>query len=288
MKIIRNIAEMQKYSDSICRASRKTPHVLGFVPTMGYLHEGHLSLVKAAAKDCTKIAVSIFVNPAQFGPNEDLTKYPRDEQRDLMMLEETKSVDCVFIPAAEEMYPEGFASYVNMENEMTKTLCGLSRPGHFKGVTTVIAKLLNIVKPDKMYLGHKDMQQAIILSKMIKDLNYDAEVIICPTVREKDGLALSSRNSYLSPEERNTAPVLYKALQMAVSMAELGERDAAVIIREIKRKLKEDRVEIDYVEIVDPVTLEKTEKISGSALIAAAIFIGKTRLIDNAVIRTGE
>ncbi len=288
MKIIRNIAEMQKYSDSIRRAARKTPHIMGFVPTMGYLHEGHISLVNAGAKDCTKMAVSIFVNPAQFGPNEDLTKYPRDEQRDLMMLEETKNVDCVFIPSAEEMYPEGYAAYVNMENEMTKTLCGISRPGHFKGVMTVVAKLLNAVKPDKMYLGHKDMQQAIILTKMIKDLNYDTEVIICPTVREKDGLALSSRNSYLSPEERNTAPVLYKALQMAVSMAELGERDAAVIIREIKRKLKEDRVEIDYVEIVNPMTLEKTEKISGSALIAAAIFVGKTRLIDNAVIRVSE
>ncbi|PKL91592.1 MAG: pantoate--beta-alanine ligase [Candidatus Goldiibacteriota bacterium HGW-Goldbacteria-1] len=288
MKIIRNINEMQKYSDSIRRAARKTPHVIGFVPTMGYLHEGHLSLVKAAAKESTKVVVSIFVNPAQFGPNEDFSKYPRDEERDLSLLEEIKEVDCVFIPSADEMYPEGYATYLNVENEMTKVLCGLSRPGHFKGVTTVVAKLINAVKPDKMFLGHKDMQQVIILTKMMKDMNYDTGVVICPTAREKDGLALSSRNSYLSPEERNTAPALYKSLQMAESMAELGERDAAVIVREIKRKLKEEKVEIDYVEVVNPYTLEKTDRISGEALIAAAIYVGKTRLIDNTIIRTND
>ncbi|MBN2754056.1 MAG: pantoate--beta-alanine ligase [Candidatus Goldbacteria bacterium] len=288
MKIIRNISEMQKYSDAIKRAARKTPHVIGFVPTMGYLHEGHLSLVKAAVKECTKVVVSIFVNPAQFGPNEDFAKYPRDEERDLSLLEEIKGVDCVFIPLADEMYPEGYATYLSVENEMAKVLCGLSRPGHFKGVTTVVAKLINAVKPDKMYLGHKDMQQAVIITKMLRDMNYDTGVVICPTAREKDGLALSSRNSYLSPEERNTAPVLYKSLQMAESMAELGERDAAVIVREIKRKLKEEKVEIDYVEVVNPYTLEKTDKISGEALIAAAIFVGKTRLIDNTIIRTND
>jgi pantoate--beta-alanine ligase len=288
LKIIRNINEMQKYSDSIRRAARKTPHVIGFVPTMGYLHEGHLSLVKAAAKESTKVVVSIFVNPAQFGPNEDFSKYPRDEERDLSLLEEIKEVDCVFIPSADEMYPEGYATYLNVENEMTKVLCGLSRPGHFKGVTTVVAKLINAVKPDKMFLGHKDMQQVIILTKMMKDMNYDTGVVICPTAREKDGLALSSRNSYLSPEERNTAPALYKSLQMAESMAELGERDAAVIVREIKRKLKEEKVEIDYVEVVNPYTLEKTDRISGEALIAAAIYVGKTRLIDNTIIRTND
>lgn len=288
MKIIRNINEMQKYSDSIRRAARKTPHVIGFVPTMGYLHEGHLSLVKAAAKESTKVVVSIFVNPAQFGPNEDFSKYPRDEERDLSLLEEIKEVDCVFIPSADEMYPEGYATYLNVENEMTKVLCGFSRPGHFKGVTTVVAKLINAVKPDKMFLGHKDMQQVIILTKMMKDMNYDTGVVICPTAREKDGLALSSRNSYLSPEERNTAPALYKSLQMAESMAELGERDAAVIVREIKRKLKEEKVEIDYVEVVNPYTLEKIDRISGEALIAAAIYVGKTRLIDNTIIRTND
>lgn len=282
MKIITDIKAMHEY----IRKIKKRGISIGFVPTMGYFHEGHMSLMKKSAEENKKTIVSIFVNPIQFGPNEDFKKYPRDIKRDLKMLKELKCIDCVFIPEETQMYKEKFATYVELENNMPKVLCGISRPSHFKGVTTVVAKLLNIIKPDRLYLGQKDMQQAVILKKMVEDLNYDTEVIICPIVREKDGLAMSSRNTYLSPEERELAPVLYKSLQIAESMVELGEKDVEKIKNEMRRKLNEAGVKIDYVEIVDVNTLEKKEKIEGKILIAAAIYIGKTRLIDNIIINS--
>ncbi|MCX8093886.1 MAG: pantoate--beta-alanine ligase [Candidatus Goldbacteria bacterium] len=285
MKIINSISDMHDYIDKI---KRNKKNIIGFIPTMGALHDGHLSLIHAAAKDCNKIVVSIFVNPIQFGPSEDFNKYPRDIKKDTKLLRSIKKVNCVFIPDVNEMYPPDYATYVQLENEMPKVLCGISRPTHFKGVTTVVCKLLNIVKPDKLYLGQKDMQQAVILKKMIKDLNYKIDIIICPIIREKDGLAMSSRNVYLTPDERNIAPILRKALQIGESMIELGEKDPQVIIKEIKRKIKETDATIDYVEIVDPETLLKKERISGKVLIAAAIFVGNTRLIDNTIVETKD
>ena len=284
MKIIKSINEMHRYIAKLKRSRTKTPNTIGFIPTMGYFHDGHLSLMLEAAKEHKKVVVSIFVNPTQFAAGEDLEKYPRDEKRDIKMLKDLKVIDCVFIPEPAEMYPDGYASYLQLENEMPKALCGASRPTHFKGVTTVVAKLLNIVNPDSLYLGQKDMQQAIIIEKMVKEMNYPAKVRICPTVREKDGLAMSSRNEYLSPSERNSAPILYKSLQMAESMVELGERKSSELIKEMKRKLKEENVEVDYIEVVSADTLQKTGKIDGKILIAAAIIIGKTRLIDNTIV----
>jgi len=276
---------MHKYIEKI---KRNKKNVIGFVPTMGALHDGHLSLIIKASDECNKVIVSIFVNPIQFGQNEDFNKYPRNIKKDLKLLRATKKVNCVFIPDKDEMYPSDFTTFIQLENEMPKVLCGISRPNHFKGVTTVVGKLLNIVKPDKLYLGQKDMQQAVILKKMIQDLNYNTEVVICPIIREKDGLAMSSRNSYLTPDERNIAPILIKALQIGESMIELGERDSQLIIKEIKRKIKETNAEIDYVEIVDPDTLIKKEHISGKVLIAAAIIIGNTRLIDNIIVESKD
>jgi len=272
---------MHNYTDKI---KRNKKNVIGFIPTMGALHAGHLSLISASVNACNKVIVSIFINPLQFGQNEDLGKYPRDIKKDLKLLKGTKKVNCVFVPEADEMYPPDYATFINLENEMPKVLCGISRPTHFKGVTTVICKLLNIIKPDKLYLGQKDIQQAIILKKMITDLNYKTDVIICPIIREKDGLAMSSRNIYLTPDERNIAPVLRKSLQIGESMIKLGERDSQKIVKEIKRKIKETNSEIDYVEIVDPHTLLRKERVSDDVLIAAAIYIGKTRLIDNIIV----
>lgn len=285
MKIINKIEEMHNYIDKI---KRNKKNIIGFVPTMGALHDGHLSLVNIAAEQCNKVVVSIFVNPIQFGQNEDFNKYPRNTKKDIKLLRTTKKVNCVFMPEADEMYSSDFATFVQLENQMPKVLCGITRPTHFKGVTTVVCKLLNIVKPDKLYLGQKDMQQAVILKKMIMDLNYKTEVVICPIVREKDGLAMSSRNSYLTPDERNIAPILRKSLQLGESMIELGERDSQTIIKEITRKIKETNAQIDYVEIVDPDTLLKKERIAGRILIAAAIYIGSTRLIDNTLIELKE
>jgi pantoate--beta-alanine ligase len=281
MKVISSIQEMHDYVNKL----KRRKHTIGFAPTMGALHEGHLSLMSAAKEGNTKVIASIFVNPTQFAAGEDFEKYPRDVKKDLKLLKSTKKVDCVFTPDVKEIYPTGYAGYVTLENEMTKVLCGATRPGHFKGVTTVVAMFLNIVKPDRLYLGQKDLQQAMILKKMISDLKYPVELVICAIIREKDGLALSSRNMYLNPEERNSAPALHKSLQMAESMVELGERNTQVLIKEIKRKLKEANVEIDYVEVVDPDTLVKKERISDRCAIAAAVYVGKTRLIDNSIIK---
>ena len=281
MKVISSIQEMHEYVNKL----KWRKHTTGFAPTMGALHEGHLSFMAAAKQANEKVVASIFVNSAQFSPGEDFEKYPRDVKKDLKLLKNSKNVDCVFTPDPKEIYPEGYGTYVELENEMPKVLCGAARPGHFKGVTTIVAMLLNIVKPGRLYLGQKDLQQAVILKKMIADLKYPVETVVCPIVREKDGLALSSRNMYLNPDERNFAPALYKSLQMAESMVELGERDAQVLVKEIKRKLKEANVEIDYVEVVDPDTLMKKDRISNRSAIAAAIYVGKTRLIDNTIIK---
>jgi len=280
MKIMTKVPEVQEYVKKL----KKRGNTIGFVPTMGYLHEGHISLVEKAAAETQKVIVSIFVNPTQFGPNEDFGKYPRNEKRDLKMLKATKKVSCVFMPDRAEMYADDFATYVNMENYMTGILEGASRPGHFRGVTTVVAKLLNIVQPDKLFLGQKDFQQAAILTQMVKDMNYPASVVICPTVREKDGLAMSSRNTYLSEAERQEALIIFKSLQMAESMIELGEHDAEAVLKEIRRKIKEANVEIDYVEAFDAITLKKVDKFTEKSVIAIAAMVGKTRLIDNTII----
>jgi pantoate--beta-alanine ligase len=280
MKIISNIDEMRLYAARLV----KRGHSIGFVPTMGALHAGHISLVDAAAAADAKVIVSVFVNQVQFAPNEDFNAYPRPIKKDIKLLRSTKKVDCLFTPEAAEMYPEGYASHVALENSMTACLCGVTRPAHFKGVTTVIAKFLNIVNPDRIYLGQKDAQQAMIIIKMMRDLNYRTQAVICPIVREKDGLALSSRNAYLTPEQRNSAPVIFKSLQMVESMVELGERNAETIKKEIRRKIKEENLEIDYVEAVSAADLKPAEQLSGKVLIAAAVFVGKTRLIDNIII----
>jgi len=250
---------------------------------MGALHAGHLSLVQAARSQCGAVAASVFVNPTQFGPNEDLSKYPRDLERDRGLLEKEK-VDLLFAPSAEEMYPQGAATWVNVD-ALSERLEGKSRPGHFRGVATVVSKLFHIIEPDRAYFGQKDAQQAVIIRKMVRDLDMGVEVVICPTVRESDGLALSSRNVYLNSEERKQALVLYRALCRVQSLTDQGERDA--------RKLRdaalqvfggEKQVRMDYFEIVDKDSLEPVQDTSRGALVVAAAFVGKTRLIDNLVL----
>src|SRR4051812_44720582 len=266
-----------------CRELKRGGKRLGFVPTMGALHAGHLSLVQTARSQCGAVVASVFVNPAQFGPNEDLSKYPRDLDRDRELLEK-ENVDVLFAPSAEEMYPPGAVTWVTVEG-LGERLEGKSRPGHFRGVTTIVAKLFNIVEPDRAYFGQKDAQQAVIIRKMVHDLNMGVEVVVCPTVRESDGLALSSRNVYLSPEERKQALVLYRALCRVQALADQGERDA--------RKLRDAAVQVfggekqarlDYFEIVDKDSLEPVQDTSSGALVVTAAFVGKTRLIDNLVL----
>jgi pantoate--beta-alanine ligase len=276
MKVIRKIKSMQKIADDLRKKGKK----IAFVPTMGYLHEGHLSLVRIAKKWGDVVVVSIFVNPTQFGPSEDYNSYPRDEKRDLSLLKKEK-VDFVFIPSVEEMYPENYQTYVEVV-EMSKYLCGRSRPGHFRGVCTVVTKLFNIVKPHYAVFGEKDYQQLKIIERMTADLNMDVKIIPGPTVRERDGLAMSSRNVYLSEEERKSALSLSKALNEVKKMVEGGERDCEVLIRKAREIIeREPHTRIDYVEIVDPVRLEPIKRIEDKAVIALAVFVGKARLIDN-------
>jgi pantoate--beta-alanine ligase len=247
---------------------------------MGALHAGHLSLVQTARSQCSAVAASIFVNPTQFGPNEDLSKYPRDLDRDRELLEKEK-VDLLFAPAAEEMYPAGAVTWVTVEG-LSERLEGKSRPGHFRGVATIVSKLFNIVEPDRAYFGQKDAQQAVIIRKMVRDLDLGVEVVVCPTVRENDGLALSSRNVYLSSEERKQALVLYRALCRVQAVADLGERDAAKLRAAALQVFAEEKqVRLDYFEIVNKDSLEPLKDISRGALVVAAAFVGKTRLIDN-------
>lgn len=276
MKIAKTIKEVR----DIIRKERNSGKTIGFVPTMGYLHGGHLSLVRKAKEETDFVVVSIFVNPLQFGPKEDFKEYPRNLNRDIKLLEEVKA-DLLFAPETEEMYPPGYKTYVEV-TEITDVLCGASRPGHFKGVTTVVTKLFNIVKPDKAFFGQKDAQQVAVIKKMVKDLNMDIEIVPVPIVREEDGLAMSSRNVYLNPEERKAAPILYKSLQRAKELIEKGEKNSSTILKEMEEMiLKEPLAKIDYIEIVDGETLKRKDKIEGNVLIALAVKIGKTRLIDN-------
>lgn len=265
------------------KEERKKGKSIGFVPTMGYLHEGHLSLVRESVKENDVTVVSIFVNPIQFGPGEDFNRYPRDIERDKKLLEK-EGVDYLFFPSNEEMYPAGYKTFVEV-NELGKKLCGKSRPGHFKGVTTVVLKLFNIVQPDRAYFGQKDAQQAIIIKKMVQDLNMDVEIVVMPIVREEDGLAMSSRNVYLDEDERKNATVLYRSLKEAEKLIKGGERDA----EKIKNRMREivmsyPKAVIDYIEIVDTEELNPVNPIKGKVLIALAVYIGKARLIDNIIV----
>jgi len=278
--LIKSVAAMKTFSDAL----RKKGRTIGLVPTMGYLHEGHLSLVKEAKKRNDAVIVSIFVNPAQFGPKEDLKKYPRDLKKDMKLLSKL-NISAVFFPSVSEIYPEGFSTYIEVEG-LSDKLCGASRPGHFRGVATVVAKLLNIVKPDTAYFGEKDFQQLVILKRMVRDLNMDVKIIPMPIIREIDGLAMSSRNSYLNREERQKAPALNKALEFAKMLASEGVKDAKTIKSAIAKLINTEKgIRIDYVSICDLETLEEKNTVNGNTLIAIAAYIGKTRLIDNTVIK---
>ena len=259
------------------------PGSVGLVPTMGYLHEGHLSLVRRAREECDHVVVSIFVNPTQFGPQEDLSRYPRDLDRDLSLLEPL-GTDLVWLPTAEIMYPPGYQTWVEVE-AITRPLEGAMRPGHFRGVTTVVAKLFNAVQPSRAYFGQKDAQQAAVIRRMTRDLSYPIEVVVCPIVREPDGLAMSSRNVYLGPEQRKAATVLYRSLNAAKDAYANGERSAEKL-RQIMREVltSEPLAEVQYVSCAGYDTLEELETVSDKALLSMAVFVGKTRLIDNMVL----
>jgi len=282
MRTITTVKEMQAVSNEL-RKDKK----IGFVPTMGYLHEGHLALVKKARELGDIIIVSIFINPTQFGPNEDLAKYPRDFDRDATLLEQEKT-DIIFYPDSKEMYPKAYSTYVQVR-DLQNHLCGKSRVGHFVGVATVVAKRFNIVKPHFAVFGQKDYQQLKVIERMVNDLNMDIEIIGYPTVREQDGLAMSSRNTYLSPEERSRALLISASLTEAERIFRNGTRDAALIQREVERVLKsKEGVDIEYISIADPDTLEDVKQIQDRALVAIACHVGKTRLIDNKVLTEGH
>lgn len=256
---------------------------VGLVPTMGYLHEGHLSLVRQARAECASVVVSIFVNPTQFGPQEDLDAYPRDLPRDLKLLEET-GADVVWMPTPEIMYPSGYQTWVIVEG-LTKPLEGARRPNHFRGVTTVVAKLFNAIQPQKAYFGQKDAQQAIVIQRMVKDLDFPLDIVICPIVREPDGLAMSSRNVYLTRQERKAAAVLFRALQKAQKAFESGDIDAGSLRKIVKDVVtKEPLASLQYVSCADPVTLQELDGPVEHGLLSMAVFFGKTRLIDNIIL----
>jgi pantoate--beta-alanine ligase len=266
------------------RAARASlPGPLGFVPTMGYLHTGHISLARRAKEECASAIASIFVNPTQFGPSEDLSKYPRDLPRDLAMLE-AAGVDLVWTPTPEVMYPDGFQTWVAVE-KLAQGLEGAMRPGHFPGVATVVAKLFNAVQPQKAYFGQKDAQQAAVIRQMTRDLDFPIEIVVCPTVREKDGLAMSSRNAYLNTEERQAATVLFRALSAAQAAYENGERHAETLRRVMSEMIAtEPLARLQYVSCADYETLEELKELHGKSLLSMAVYVGKTRLIDNFVI----
>ncbi len=279
MKICRTIHEFR----SACLPLRRPGKRLGFVPTMGALHEGHLSLMRVARAQCELVAASIFVNPLQFGPNEDLAKYPRNFERDRELLEK-ESVDLLFVPSVEEMYPAGVVTYVTVEG-LGEKLCGKSRPGHFRGVTTAVSKLFHIVEPDTAFFGQKDAAQAAIIRRMVRDLNFPIEIVVCPIVREDDGLAMSSRNDYLDLQQRRSALVLYRSLMRVKELFEGKERNVARLIAAGKKVFEQEpSVRLDYFEIVNPDTLDLVEEISENALVAVAAFVSRTRLIDNIVL----
>ncbi len=279
MRVIRSIAEMQ----AICRTCHRDDKTIGLVPTMGALHEGHLSLVRSARSQNDAVVVSIFVNPKQFGPTEDFGKYPRSFEQDCAMLDQA-GVDFVFAPSVGEMYPEGATTYVHVEG-VSEKLDGRSRPGHFKGVTTVVAKLFHIIPADHAYFGQKDAAQVAVLRKMVRDQNFDIELVVCPIVREKDGLAMSSRNAYLSDAQRKQALVLHRALLRIQTLADTGESNAATLARAGREVIAEEpAAKLDYLEIVDADTLDPIEDIGKGSLVAIAAAIGSTRLIDNLVL----
>ncbi len=278
MYIAKTIEEMKNIRQKIPENKK-----VGFVPTMGYLHQGHLSLLKKARKENDVVILSIFVNPIQFGPNEDLDRYPRDFERDEKLAKEV-GTDIIFYPTQKEMYPKGFSSYVITEG-LDRHLCGAKRPGHFKGVMTVVLKLFNITKPHNTYFGQKDIQQARIIEQMIKDFNLDINFHICPIVREEDGLAMSSRNTYLSPEERKQAIALYKGIQLGEELFKSGERDAEKIKKEVEKVVNSfNLAKIDYVDIVDYATMTPVTKLGEKSVLALAVYFGKTRLIDNTIL----
>jgi len=278
--IVEKVKDMKKLSEKYLKENK----TIGFVPTMGFLHEGHLSLVRRAREENDIVVVSIFVNPTQFGPNEDYESYPRDFERDVKLLKEL-NVDVVFYPSVEEMYPKDFSTYVE-ETKLSRYLCGKSRPGHFRGVCTIVTKLFNIVRPTRAYFGQKDAQQFRVIKRMVRDLNMDVELVECPIVREHDGLAMSSRNIYLSDDERAQALALYNSLKLAENLIKSGERDAEVVKNAMKEFLfRYDKVKIDYVEIVDEETLEPVKHIEGKVIVAIACWVGKARLIDNVIVQ---
>jgi pantoate--beta-alanine ligase len=280
MKVVESVPAMTALARGWGRDGKR----IGLVPTMGYLHEGHLSLVRESKRRTDVTVVSIFVNPTQFGPNEDFKKYPRDLAKDIVYLE-TGGADCLFHPAAAEIYPPAYRTFVEVQG-LQDRLCGRSRPGHFRGVATVVLKLFEIVRPDLAFFGAKDAQQVLIIRRMAADLDLDLEVVTCPIVREPDGLALSSRNAYLGPDERRAALALSTGLRWAERAVAAGERDAARIVAGIRSVLEaEPLARIDYVEAVDPGTLEPVAEVRGEVLLALAVFIGATRLIDNVRLR---
>ncbi len=279
MKICHTIDEMRAGR----RAALREGRTVGLVPTMGALHEGHLSLVRMAKAQCDRVVVSIFVNPLQFGPNEDLVNYPRSFDRDRELLDR-EGVNFIFAPTVEEMYPAGAVTCVTVEG-LSDKLCGRSRPGHFRGVTTVVAKLFNIVQPEKAFFGQKDAAQSTIIRRMVRDLNMPVQVVIGPIVREPDGLAMSSRNAYLDAAQRQSALVLHRSLQAVQERLSQGERNVPALIDAGKREFaKDSSVRLDYFEIVDPETLDPVDDLSRGALVAVAAIVGKARLIDNAVL----
>lgn len=277
MEIIRTVEGMKEFSQKIKESGKP----IGFVPTMGYLHEGHLSLVRKAKEENDTVVTSIFVNPTQFAPTEDLDQYPRDEKGDSAKLKK-EGVAAIFIPTIKEIYPTEYQTYVEV-TELTKNLCGRSRPTHFRGVTTIVLKLFKIVNPDRAYFGKKDYQQFRVIEKMCRDLNFDVKIVSCPIVREKDGIAMSSRNKYLTEKERRDAIILYQALEKGKEIILNGERNSNKIIQEMTNMIRSKKTlkKIDYVSIVDPYTLKDLHYVDRNILIAVAVYFGKVRLIDN-------
>lgn len=279
MKIITSISDMHKVSLVLKREGG----TIGFVPTMGALHKGHVTLIDKAKRENNKVVLSIFVNPIQFAPGEDYHSYPRDKERDEIMASRS-GVDVLFLPSADEMYPDGYETFVNVEG-ITELLCGKFRHGHFKGVATVVLKLFNIVMPDRAYFGEKDYQQMLVIKRMVNDLNLNIDIVSMPTVREEDGLAMSSRNTYLDSRERTSAVSLYKAIKTSEDMVKNGERDTMKIINEMERIIRsETAAKIDYISICDPDTLKDIKTINGRALAALSVRIGNARLIDNCML----
>ena len=284
MEIFTKVAEVEKFA----RQKQREGKIIGLVPTMGALHDGHMSLVKASMEKCDVTIVSVFVNPTQFGPNEDFEAYPRNFEQDAEKLQKA-GVDAVFHPTSEEMYPAGYATYVNVEGELTKNLCGARRPGHFRGVATVVTKLINITRADEAFFGQKDAQQVAVVKRFSSDLNLSAKINMLPIVRENSGLALSSRNSYLSESERQSALSLSQGLKKAESAYQAGEINSAILKKIVSNEIeKEPLTSIDYVELVKYPSLEETEAVDSESLLAIAVFVGKTRLIDNIILKAGD